>query len=278
MPTSGRALQLAEAGPVGMLAITLRMMASAALVVVHLPPGRGLDLPGLAGLLLPLFGLGSLRLVRPELAPDARGAAPWSRHWRFRPLLPLLLQVAALALFYTFLFKMPHFQSRYLVGLRVIAMAFAVTTAITLLPVASAAPPHWRRRAMAAGLAAYLGVAALLFGRNWTSAGGNCLLAPARWVTAHGLAGTRIGMFQSGTLGFLFPNVINLDGKVNAAAARALADGRLPEYVASLELDYLIDWDQYTRRVLGAPALRDRFVPLDTVGEGFVIWRARAAR
>lgn len=57
--------------------------------------------------------------------------------------------------------------------------------------------------------------------------------------------GKRIGSFQSGALGYFLEGaqVFNLDGVVNGAALEAVKQGRLPEYIDSLGIEYVIDWD-----------------------------------
>jgi len=52
---------------------------------------------------------------------------------------------------------------------------------------------------------------------------------------------SRIGMFESGRLGFLYPTrVVNLDGKMNVDALRAVRSGTLDRYIQSLNLDYVM--------------------------------------
>ncbi len=52
---------------------------------------------------------------------------------------------------------------------------------------------------------------------------------------------SRIGMAESGRLGFLHPSrVVNLDGKVNVEALHALLAGRLDSYIQSARLDYIM--------------------------------------
>jgi hypothetical protein len=54
--------------------------------------------------------------------------------------------------------------------------------------------------------------------------------------------GARLGSFQAGIYSwFSGRDVVNLDGKVNTAAARALAAGRCPEYVVASRVEYVID-------------------------------------
>ena len=67
------------------------------------------------------------------------------------------------------------------------------------------------------------------------------------WAAAHVSDDTWIGAPQSGTLGFYHDRTVNLDGKVDPEALRALLDGDLGSYVSSFEVDgrvieYLIGW------------------------------------
>lgn len=51
-----------------------------------------------------------------------------------------------------------------------------------------------------------------------------------------------VGAFQSGTLGYFNPNVVNLDGKVNTQAFEASLAGRLGEYLEWRRVTHLVDW------------------------------------
>ncbi len=81
---------------------------------------------------------------------------------------------------------------------------------------------------------------------------------------------SRIGMFESGRLGFLYPTrVVNLDGKMNVEALRAVRSGTLEPYMQSANLDYVMlhdeDVDYFDKTI---PAWRKswRKIP-DMVGE-----------
>jgi hypothetical protein len=65
-------------------------------------------------------------------------------------------------------------------------------------------------------------------------------------------SGTRIGALQSGALSFVLDRrtVVNLDGVVNAAAARAIRQKRLASYIREERLDYILDWDLNVQRFL----------------------------
>ena len=54
-----------------------------------------------------------------------------------------------------------------------------------------------------------------------------------------------VGASQSGTIGYFHDKTVNLDGKVNPEALKALKDGgesKLLEYIAAKKIDYLMDW------------------------------------
>ena len=52
-------------------------------------------------------------------------------------------------------------------------------------------------------------------------------------------------MAESGRLGFLYPTrVVNLDGKMNVEALRALLAGTLDRYIQSAHLDYIMLHDE----------------------------------
>jgi len=81
--------------------------------------------------------------------------------------------------------------------------------------------------------------------------------------------GSRIGLAESGRLGFLYPErVVNLDGKVNVDALHALLAGRLDRYIRSADLDYVMLHDEdiafFDTRY---PSWRDAFRPSGTLGE-----------
>ena len=91
--------------------------------------------------------------------------------------------------------------------------------------------------------------------------------APALEILNSPLArdGSRIGMMGSGRLGYLFPDrVVNLDGKMNVEALRALRTGKLLDYLKKSDFDYLVlhAYDiEFFDRIM--PAWRDLYAPDD---------------
>jgi hypothetical protein len=77
------------------------------------------------------------------------------------------------------------------------------------------------------------------YGRPWRSYLGLEAYEIVRSPYATGTS--RIGMAESGRLGFLYPaRVVNLDGKMNVEALHALLAGRLGSYIQSANLDYIM--------------------------------------
>jgi hypothetical protein len=64
------------------------------------------------------------------------------------------------------------------------------------------------------------------------------------------LAPHRVGMTSSGTAGFIAPNVINLDGKVNPLALSARKNDTLAAYLAHDSIEYVVDDDAMTHRLV----------------------------
>ena len=64
-----------------------------------------------------------------------------------------------------------------------------------------------------------------------------------KWVQGNVSELHWVGAPQTGTLGFFHDRTINLDGKVNPYALRAILEkGNVLEYVRNSEIDYIADW------------------------------------
>ena len=64
-----------------------------------------------------------------------------------------------------------------------------------------------------------------------------------KWVQGNVPEIQWVGAVQTGTLGFFHDRTLNLDGKVNPAALRAiLENGNVLEYVRNSKIDYIADW------------------------------------
>lgn len=80
--------------------------------------------------------------------------------------------------------------------------------------------------------------------------------------------GAKVAAFQSGVYGWFGDRpIVNLDGKVNADAQRALAEHRLHAYATSRGIEYVLDWEPLVRALLlrHVPAVEREGFALDEV-------------
>jgi 4-amino-4-deoxy-L-arabinose transferase-like glycosyltransferase len=163
----------------------------------------------------------------------------------------LLFAVILIAAYSTVIFGM-FFFLRYYYPLYFVAMVFAGIAADDLIA-SMRRSPAIVRRAVLAGSGVY--AAGLLF-MAYTAAYRTTpvygFYDAARWVATHTDASDTIGVFQGGAIGYLsHRHVVNLDGKVNGEAFRALRDGRLGAYVQTAGIDFVMDSEQVLDRFLG---------------------------
>lgn len=107
---------------------------------------------------------------------------------------------------------------------------------------AGAAAAIWRRVVVAA-LALYTAAFAYMaYTCSCRSHAIYCFYDAAGWVEKNSSPDDTIGVFQSGAVGY-FSNrrVINLDGKVNRDALRAIKTGRLGDYLREEGIDIVVD-------------------------------------
>jgi len=210
--------------------------------------------------------------------PQLENYAPyaWFRHWpRIGTALAMLLLAGAIAgirrasagsreapgigalvglyllltfLAYTFYCPAHWYYSRYGIPAVLVTMVYGASALHGMLL------PLWRRGGGArAGVAAL--VLLLLAGPLAIAPGST--LSRIRWSKAElggflrswrSLEGkvdrsATLGAFQAGTFSYFGErDVVNLDGKMNPDAARALADQKLAEYIEARQIDYVLDW------------------------------------
>jgi hypothetical protein len=85
--------------------------------------------------------------------------------------------------------------------------------------------------------------------------------------------GEKIGMFESGRAGYLFPERIeNLDGKTNLAALQAIQHGEFLHYLERSDLDVLVFRTYYEPWLDAAyPTWRTVFAPESGELEGTIV-------
>ena len=92
----------------------------------------------------------------------------------------------------------------------------------------------------------------------------------SRWIKTHTDTSDTIGVFQSGTIGYLSGRrVIDLDGKVNREAFAALRSGTLSTYVRDAGIDLVMDRSDVIKLFLGtwSDAEKERMERVFTGGD-----------
>jgi hypothetical protein len=240
VPTSGRAESMVIF-PVQNRDSMLRALGAWALTPFFRPAMRTIDYPWQE-----LIACGAIAVVAAAawvLRRPARAAGPGT--------LALALYVAFLAVYYTLESGAWWFDDRYL--------APAVLLSVPLL--AAAAEKRLGGRApraapvllAAAVLVANVPLLAVLVAAPrtppaWATPLGNLGTHPnvnydpqTTWALAHVRPRCTMGGFESGTLGYFRDRVINLDGKVDAAALDAREAGRTPAFVRAKGIDVMVD-------------------------------------
>lgn len=270
MPVSGQS-QYDLGGSLGsVVAATLTSLSDALVPGIHAPEGSGIA--GLAphGLAVAILAILVVLVLRRRVPVDLR---PEGR-FVLEPSMPLLVTSGLLSVVYTLAFRAPHFQDRYLVLAQLIGI-FLTTGVVLFL---------WRRqqrstmiRIATVVLPGLLFVASIgLTSRLFSNVYPNPLIPTLEWIESETTSDDRIGIFQSGTSGYFFPDrVVNLDGKVNVAAHEAYRGGRLGEYVIDQSFDYVADWPEYLDRLDASSSFRNNYRPIDTLRNFFVVMQKK---
>jgi hypothetical protein len=148
------------------------------------------------------------------------------------------IYVMCLSVYYCFFFGAPWFLPRYYfpaAGLVVIGTAAMVWEGI-----------GWLSQRFGRGYLPYLaGLGALIVilgGDLKLYQKGNTHFQVVEWVTRHVPKDVWVGAIQSGALNYFHDRTVNLDGKVNPAALRAILADRIGDYVVEeTQIEYLAD-------------------------------------
>ena len=68
------------------------------------------------------------------------------------------------------------------------------------------------------------------------------------WIEENVPDNIPVGSFQTGYLGYMRDNVINLDGKVDVASNKALRKGKLAQYILGKKIPFIVDWPDLMKR------------------------------
>lgn len=171
---------------------------------------------------------------------------------------------------------------------RYCATPIAITLVCALPPLERALRSHRTLASAAAGgllawqLLSLAGFAA--GGLRWSRAEAGGFLRSWHALAPRIEPGARLGAFQAGIYGYFGDrDVVNLDGKVNPAAARALREKRLDRYLADEGIDYVLDWEWVlyalcTRHLGPDPAVRFRKLAQEDRPDGAALFAVLPAR
>ena len=240
IPSGGRAQSLGQVHVAEMASATTRAIGDWILAPAFRPtlhPGHRVDL---------LIGIGAIAIFLAALALVAARARRLDVRLGTGA---LWLYLAFLVAYYTLGQGSWWFQDRYLAASLLVALPWLATAFEALLPARAVLP--------AAGLVAVFNLP--LFGvliaaprrpPAWAAPAANTGTHPnlnwdqTRWTLRHVRPSCRVGARETGTLLYFRPNTVNLDGKVNPAALRAIATrrpGALSRYADRAHVDVLID-------------------------------------
>ena len=222
-------------------------------------PARALQRAGLPGALTWIVVPAALAALSGVLVPGRgareRIAAGWGAGR------PLVFWIVGLALYdavaYGLLFPAPWHLNRYLLPLHALAVAWVALFYDKTVVAAGgdkSATRRWIERNRGRSwwfLWAVAAVAATV--PYWIDTTGgqppSLQLEVARWVREDVPSSWKVGMVQSGVVGYYAGRpVINLDGKVNPSAFRALRDRRMGAYLDEEGIDLFGDWNDLVER------------------------------
>ena len=152
-----------------------------------------------------------------------------------------LLAVLIYAGYYGLTFGAPHFLSRYMLPVAILAAGVTGLMGAWILQILHARGPAGRG-AIAALLLIGVGAIGFQHLRIHRNAMPHMHWQVVEWIDGNVPDETWVGAIQTGTLGFFHDRTINLDGKVNPEALEARLERRIPEYVAGSQIMYLADW------------------------------------
>ncbi|HZK76668.1 MAG TPA: hypothetical protein VFD13_07145, partial [Candidatus Kapabacteria bacterium] len=182
-----------------------------------------------------------------------------------RILWPFAVFCFALVVYYTFFLEAPHFILRFLQPLRILWLVL-VALCTPFVVRAYRELPSLRRVAARLSLGAFvifsIGFGIDRYAYRFQDTSREEFYKMGMWSKEH--PSEKIGMLQSGIASFVAPNVINLDGKVNAAALRAHQQGQFAEYLRDEHFTYIADWKPFIEDI-AAIARKDSLF-FDSVG------------
>lgn len=168
------------------------------------------------------------------------------KEYSIEVLIPLILASGILVIYYVFFFNAPHFISRYLQPLRIITLVIAAMVIPVIIR--QALLSRVTQVILFVFIFAALANSALRYIPNFTTTEVSDFYTVGKWALT--LPSAKVGMYQSGTAGFIASNVVNLDGKVNYAALAARKNGDIGQYVIDEHIEYIADWKPLAEEIV----------------------------
>ena len=181
----------------------------------------------------------------------------WSRRRRGglgvpRDFVFLLAYSGALVCAYSFVIFGQIFYSRYYYPVFFVSILLGAVAFDVLMNLIRA--PRLRRTVTFACTAAYALTLAYM-SLHRVQNGNYRFLHVVDWIAARTEPGARIGVFNSGAIGYFSDRqIVNLDGKVNPEAFVALKQGTICEYIESQGIEYVIDHEWIVQHFLAGGA------------------------
>ncbi len=157
-----------------------------------------------------------------------------------------LIFSAGICSYYGLIFGAPHFLSRYLSPLSPLLWLATSASVFFLLNLLFHTFKAFHRIAFSIVLILTLDATAFAytdFARGYSKGTSQMHVQVVKWVQGNVPDSQWVGAPQTGTLGFFHDRTINLDGKVNPLALRAILEkGNVLEYVRNSKINYIADW------------------------------------
>ena len=196
-------------------------------------------------------------------------------------LIPLLVYMISIVVFYTFFFGAPWFISRYMSPIMLFFNLLEVCCVILVIDFFFRKIYKFRR---VVNFMITIGLISLyfIFVRNLIKI--HLRPVPITTYVDHYQivkdlpSNTVIGSFQSGVLSyFATSTIINLDGKMNVDAVRAIRSGILYDYVCSKRIEYIVDWPFLIAKYF-PPCFFNDYTKVRTISRGIyttTLWKLK---
>jgi hypothetical protein len=198
-------------------------------------------------------------------------------NFSYSSLMPFYFFCAALIMYYVLFFSAPHFLPRYFHPLRIVWLILFACSAPKIAEMLNNF--YARKKNLAIVCLSIFSLGAIGFSASryayyyfidktsgFYLMGKFALLHPTE----------KIGMEQSGTAGFMSPNVINLDGKVNFEALEAKKKGDIGEYIEKEKLYYIADWREFSEPMIASASTHGgKFQEVDSIGKIIIFKRVK---